>query len=421
MLIPKVVLAVHGGAGIILRSQLTPELEKQYRSELKEAMARGYAVLTKNVASTEESTFIAVDAVEAAVRYMEDCPLFNTGKGSVFCNDGKIRMDASIMVCHTENCNIKHQCNEDEDDKTIAPNEVVSPHEIIQRRRYPQTPQPRAGAVAAVENVQNPISLARAVMERTPHVMLIGDGAKEFASSLPEEANVEIQPDEYFHTERRWKQLMTVQEREQQHLQAEVADSAKLSKQMMKVQLDQASEDAQDDLDHDQHKFGTVGCIAFHRPETKSQSHNPIQRQQLASATSTGGMTNQRWHRVGDTPIIGAGTYANHLCAVSCTGHGEHFIRTVAAHDIAKRLEYKYGYGTEGKKEQDGHALQKAVEEVIFGTLMGDSNSGDKGGDGGAIALDKDGNFAADLNCPGMYHGWVTEDGQMHTKIFWDE
>jgi beta-aspartyl-peptidase (threonine type) len=146
----------------------------------------------------------------------------------------------------------------------------------------------------------------------------------------------------------------------------------------------------------------------------------------LASTTSTGGMTNQRYNRVGDSPIIGAGTYANHLCAISCTGHGEHFIRCVAAHDIAKRLEYKYGYGSfqnnekeEGNTEADGSALQLAVEEVVLGTLVG--NCEEETGQGGVIAIDRDGNFIAKMNCPGMYHGWVYEDGEMETRIFREE
>mgnify|MGYP000008647163 CR=1 FL=1 len=146
----------------------------------------------------------------------------------------------------------------------------------------------------------------------------------------------------------------------------------------------------------------------------------------LAAATSTGGMTNQRYNRVGDSPIIGAGTYANHLCAISCTGHGEHFIRCVAAHDIAKRLEYKHGYdgfaakGNECRKEEEanGSALQMAVDEVIFGSLR---DGDEEEGQGGAIALDRDGNFVAEMNCPGMYHGWVYEDGQMETRIFREE
>ena len=430
MMKKKVVLAVHGGAGIILRSQLTNEMEAQYRFALKDAMAAGYAILIGKGEERrdKESTSVAADAVEAAVRCLEDCPLFNAGRGSVFGNDEKIRMDASIMACYTENI---HSCSEDGDEEkqTMTCNKTEGPHQIIHKRRYHRNPQPRAGAIAGVEHVKNPVSLARAVMERTPHVMLIGKGAEEFARSLPDEAGVEIQPDEYFWTERRWNQLVSVRERElqQQQQQQEKVGTAKLhTKQMMTVQLDHAAETNQDGLDHDHYKFGTVGCVALYIPETKPQLDNSLYRPQLASATSTGGMTNQRYMRVGDSPIIGSGTYANHLCAVSCTGHGEHFIRCVAAHDIAKRLEYKHGYGSEGleeegKNRQDGQALQKAVEEVIFGTLMGDCHGGDKGGDGGVIALDRDGNFVAELNCPGMYHGWIYEDGEMETKIFWDE
>ena len=144
----------------------------------------------------------------------------------------------------------------------------------------------------------------------------------------------------------------------------------------------------------------------------------------VVSATSTGGLTNARFDRVGDSPIIGAGTYANRLCAISCTGCGERFVRCVAAHDVAKRLEYKHGYGDGPSSSRsgagDGTALQRSPEDVILGTLMGDGKD-DEGGDGGVIALDRDGNFVAELNCPGMYHGWVYEDGTMETRIFWDE
>jgi beta-aspartyl-peptidase (threonine type) len=260
------------------------------------------------------------------------------------------------------------------------------------------------------------------VMERTKHVMLIGKGAEEFSQSLPKEV-VETRRDDYFWTEKRWTQLIEVRKREEQ-LQRQQQEGTGMANftpmQNVEVQLDHASEAGQDIMDHDEQKFGTVGCVALYIPvekERETEFDNPLIRPQLASATSTGGMTNQRFNRVGDTPIIGAGTYANHLCAISCTGHGEHFIRNVAAHDIAKRLEYKHGYGSEeGKK--DGSALQKAVEEVIFGTLIG--NGIDKGS-GGVIAIDRDGNFTAEMNCPGMYHGWIYEDGEMKTRIFQDE
>lgn len=191
-------------------------------------------------------------------------------------------------------------------------------------------------------------------------------------------------------------------------------------KQMMEVQLDHASEVGQDTTCHDEQKFGTVGCVALYIPRKRTESDKSMIRPQLASATSTGGMTNQRFNRVGDSPVIGAGTYANHLCAISCTGHGEHFIRCVAAHDIAKRLEYKHGYDS-AEEKKDGSALQKAVEEVVFGTLMGYGDDEIDKGSGGVIALDRDGNLTAEMNCPGMYHGWVYEDGEMETRIFWDE
>ncbi|KAL9187172.1 hypothetical protein ACHAXT_010892 [Thalassiosira profunda] len=426
----RVVLAVHGGAGIILRSQLTSEKEGEYRAALREAMAAGYGVLTSCDCDASSPSSVAVDAVEAAVRFMEDNPLFNAGRGSVFAHDGEIRMDASIMACAAcrRGNTRKQSFGESEGDTMIAtaPDEDLGPQQIVQRRRYPQTPQPQAGAVAGVQRVRNPISLARAVMERTPHVMLIGKGAEEFAAV----AGVDIETDDrYFWTERRWKQLVDVREREQRQRQSEEGgEIAKLSQQTMKVQLDHASESNPDELDigHDKHKFGTVGCIALYEPaKLQSVDDGVTCPSQLAAATSTGGMTNQRYHRVGDSPVIGAGTYANNLCAVSCTGHGEHFIRCVAAHDIAKRLEYRHGYGdvSEGKGGNalggEGCALQNAVDEVIFGTLMGDG--ADTGGDGGAIALDKDGNFAAEMNCPGMYHGWVYEDGTMETRVFWDE
>ena len=392
----KVVLAVHGGAGIILRSQLTPEMEDAYRNALIEAMKVGFAILNGDCNSTTTNYCnVATNAVEAAVRSMEDCPLFNAGKGSVFGNDGKVRMDAAIMSCvikekdDTSTMESKQSCThgctkegegegEVEEDIPIC-NEAVSPHQIIRTRKFPAKPQPIAGSVAGVQNIKNPISLAKAVMEKTQHVMLIGKGAEEFASTLSS-SMIETRPDDYFYTDKRWNQLQNVRKSEAH-------------------QLDHASERGDDER-----KFGTVGCVALYIPNKSSPRHH---QPQLAAATSTGGMTNQRYNRIGDSPIIGAGTYANHLCAISCTGHGEHFIRCVAAHDIAKRMEYKH------------ISLQSAVEEVIFGTLMGDDD--DKGGDGGVIAIDMEGNFSAEMNCPGMYHGYIYDNGEMVTKIFWDE
>lgn len=392
----RVVLAVHGGAGIILRSELKPEVEEQYRSALKDALRAGYAILTrcKEELDANAQSKIAAAAAEAAVRSMEDCHLFNAGKGSVFAHDGKIRMDASIMTCSFDG-----ECGTVDgyiDNEKIT---VGGPHQIIQKQRYPAPPLPQAGSVAGVSNVKNPISLAKAVMERTPHVMLVGEGATSFAKQLPTDAGVEMQPDDYFWTERRWAQLERVQKAER-------------AEKVMKVQLDHSS--TKQVTQEREKKFGTVGCVAFYRSESNKSKY------WSASATSTGGMTNQRYHRVGDSPLVGSGTYANHLVAISCTGHGEWFIRSVAAHDIAKRLEYRHGYSSE-TSEPDNTVLKKSVGEVILGTLFSRDASGEQGGDGGAIALDKDGNFASEMNCPGMYHAWMYEDGQMETKIYWDE
>ena len=388
-------LAVHGGAGIILRDNLSSKEKLQYRSALEEALRIGYKVLQSG-----SSKDIAVDAAEAAVRCMEQCTLFNAGRGSVFGSDEKIRMDASIMGCHLECTHVNQEARAAEEQ---SDRKIVSPHQIIQTRRYPKKPHPKAGAVAGVSNVQNPISLARQVMERTPHVMLIGQGAEDFARTLPPDIGITFQPNEYFWTEKRWNQLMSVRELEM-HQNKDI------------VRLDHSVKSPkpnESDLpnNNDTRKFGTVGCVALY----KSNGSQSGLKSQLASATSTGGMTNQRYNRIGDSPVIGAGTYADSLCAVSCTGHGEWFIRCVAAHDVVKRLEYKFSTDID-----KGYALQKAVDEVIFGTLMGDGEIKD-GGDGGLIALDRDGNFVASMNCSGMYHGWIYEDGSMETRIFWDE
>lgn len=405
----NVVLAVHGGAGIILRDNLSEDMELKYRSALKEALLKGYDVLK----SEQPTSDVAVHAAEAAVKCMEQCPLFNAGKGSVFASDEQIRMDASIMGCYLDVEPSRY--GQDEIGNTLEASNIVSAHQIIQQRKHPVKPHPKAGSVAGVSRIQNPILLARQVMEKTPHVMLIGKGAEDFANTLPPECGIKIQPEEYFWTEKRWKQLLSVREMERN----------KRNSESMIVQLDHTCKPTSNEsyavdsakelnCDGDAHKFGTVGCVALYRPDTKNI--NSIGRAQLASATSTGGMTNQRYHRVGDSPIIGAGTYCNSLGAVSCTGHGEWFIRCVAAHDVLKRLEYKYNNDTDR-----GIALQKAVDEVIFGTLMGDDECGKAGGDGGLIALDRDGNLVASMNCSGMYHGWIYENGDVETRIFWDE
>jgi beta-aspartyl-peptidase (threonine type) len=395
----RVVLAVHGGAGIILRSQLTPDMEEQFRSAIRDALSVGYDTLKQK---QDQECCSAVDAVEAAVRCLEDCPLFNAGKGSVFGNDGKIKMDASIMMCSTIDSSKQTSCNSSQsvvDDEDLKNNK--------QQLRYHNqitttTPKPQAGAVAGVRNIKNPISLARGVMEQTQHVLLIGKGAEEFAKQST--GTIETRSDDYFYTHHRWEQLMKIKQKEEemklQQQQKQHPNEDHLLTTL--TQLDHASDTYEAILDHDERKFGTVGCIA-------------LSSDTLAAGTSTGGVTNKRFDRVGDSALIGAGTYANHLCAISCTGHGEEFIRAVAAHDIAKRLEYKYGYGSannEGKRK-DGCALEYAVKEAVFGTL--------EKGSGGVIALDRDGHFSAQMNTPGMYHGYVYEDGEMETRIYVNE
>ena len=354
----KVVLAVHGGAGNIRR--LPPDEEARYRDALRRAMVAGYSALRKDDGGGG-SPSSAPDAAEAAVRSLEDCDLFNAGRGSVLSHDGTVRMDASVAVCPTGGGS--------------------------DGRRAGRVPIADAGSVAGITAARNPISLARAVMERSPHVMLIGEGAEEFGRGLPPEARVEFAEDAgYFVTEGRAEQLRRAQSAEEGTA----------------VRLDHDG-NGSGTGDRDD-KFGTVGCVAV------SSSH-------IAAATSTGGMTNQRWGRVGDSPVIGAGTYSSHLCGVCCTGHGEWFLRCAAASDVARRLEYRHGYG-DGVGPSDGSSLQKAVEEVIIGTLGGGKEGG---GDGGAIAIDRDGNMVAVMNCQGMYHGWCYEDGTVETRIYCDE
>ncbi|HEY0975943.1 MAG TPA: isoaspartyl peptidase/L-asparaginase [Flavobacteriales bacterium] len=301
-------LAVHGGAGTILPADLTPEKEKAYRDALELALQRGYAVLAKGGS--------ALDAVEVAVRALEDTPLFNAGRGAVFNADGQHELDAAIMS------------GKDLD----------------------------AGAVAGVPNVKNPVSLARRVMEQSEHVLISGTGAFEFAHRQ----KIELEDDQYFFDPLRYEQWQQV-------------------KGTDTVQLDHSGE----------RKFGTVGAVALDQ-----QGH-------LAAATSTGGMTNKRWQRIGDSPIIGAGTYANDAsCAVSCTGHGESFIRAVAAHDVHALMSYK------------GLSLQEAARIVVQEKLP------PLDGEGGLIAVDRSGNVVLEFNSAGMYRGHVGADGLPHTAIF---
>lgn len=303
----KAMLVIHGGAGTILRSTMKPDVEAQYRAGLEEALKTGHAVLARGGSS--------VDAVEAAIRVLEDNPLFNAGKGAVFTHEGRNELDASIM--------------EGKDKK--------------------------AGSVAGVTIIRNPISAARAVMERSPHVMMTGRGAELFATKM----GLEIVDPSYFWTERRWKALQN-----------------------------ELKKEAQSDPEK---KHGTVGCVAVDKNGN------------LAAGTSTGGMTNKQFGRVGDAPIIGAGNYAeNESCAVSATGHGEYFIRWTVAHDIAALVKYK------------GMTVQQASDEVINKKLK------PVGGEGGVIVLDAKGNFAMTFNSEGMYRGWIGADGVPHVAIYKD-
>jgi len=304
------VLVMHGGAGVI-KKDLTPEKEKLVRADLEQALNTGYAVLKGGGSS--------LDAVSKAIVVLEDSPRFNAGKGAVFTHDGNNELDAAIM-----------------DGATL-----------------------RAGAVAGVHRVRNPVLLARAVMEKSQHVMLVGDGAEQFAQQM----GIALVDPSYFRTDERWQQL-------QEALKAESNKQASALGRAI--------------------HYGTVGAVAL-----DAQGH-------LAAATSTGGMTNKRWGRVGDSPIIGAGTYANAHCAVSATGWGEYYIRATAAHDICARVEYA--------KTKVADAANTVVMDIVPRL----------GGDGGVIALDADGNFAMPFNTDGMYRGWVDRDGKVHVAILKD-
>ncbi|MER3431407.1 MAG: beta-aspartyl-peptidase [Blastocatellia bacterium] len=295
-------LAVHGGAGTIRKTETTLDQEEEYRRSILAALETGRKILAGGGT--------ALDAVEACVVVLEDDPLFNAGRGSVFTHEGKIEMDAAIM-----------------DGKRL-----------------------KAGAIAAVRNVKNPIRLARKVMEESPHIFLLGDGADRFA----EEVGVDLCDSTYFFTERRWNEL-------------ENAIAAG------KVKLDHSPLDPR----VGSKPLGTVGAVALDSSGC------------LAAATSTGGMTNKKFGRVGDTPIIGAGTYADDLSAVSCTGHGEFFILGVAAYDVSAQMRYK--------NETLAAATAKTIGRI-----------GHIGGEGGLIAVDSKGNIAMPFNSEGMYRGYVT-------------
>ncbi len=317
-------LVIHGGAGVILRQEMSAELEARYRDALTQARDAGYAVLARGDSS--------LDAVVAAITFMEDSPLFNAGRGAVLNADGICELDASIM-----------------DGRTQA-----------------------AGAVAGVHHIKNPIRLARAVMEKSEHVMFTGDGAETFARTL----GFEFVPNEYFQTELRRRQLEKAQQ-----LEAGKKSAAALHERVTFATVD-------DNYLIDQIKHGTVGCVALD------------QHGNLAAGTSTGGMTNKKFGRVGDSPIIGAGTYAsNATCAVSATGWGEFFIRLSVAHDIAAQMEYRQT------------PLAAAADATI-------AKVGKLGGDGGVIGIDRAGHVAMSFNSPGMYRGYRLSTGAGAVEIF---
>lgn len=314
-----ITLVIHGGAGTISKENMTPEREAAYHKALTHALNTGYEVLEHGGKS--------LDAIIAAIKIMEDSPLFNAGKGAVFSSEGRNELDASIM-----------------DGSNLM-----------------------AGAVAGVHTIKNPIVAAFTVMINSPHVILTGVGAEKFA----QEQGLDIVDPSYFFDSTRYQQLLKVQEAENEK-SASLKDSFK----------DPYTRNT---------KFGTVGAVAL------DQYGN------IAAGTSTGGMTNKKYGRVGDSPIIGAGTYAkNNTCAISSTGWGEYFIRLAVAHDISAMMEY------------GGLSLQTAADSVIMQKLPA------LGGDGGIIGLDRQGNIAMTFNTSGMYRGYINKPGEARTFIFKD-
>lgn len=310
----KLTLAIHGGAGTILKANHTDELEASYKQGLQDALEAGYALL--------EAGKNSVEAVSAAISSMENNELFNAGRGAVFTKKGLNEMDAAIM-----------------------------------EGQYLE-----AGGVTGVRNIKNPIMLARKVMEKSGHVMLSGNGAKDFAL----QEGVEQAPDDYFFTKYRYDQWVEIRDTDF-------------------YQLDHK----EDNLKHYDKKFGTVGAVALDADGN------------IAAGTSTGGMTNKRFGRIGDSPIFGAGTYANNkTCAISCTGHGEFFIRANVAYDISCLMEYK------------GMTLNQACNHVVHKKLV------DFGGEGGIIAVDAQGNHELCFNSKGMYRGFKNSDGAEGIAMF---
>ncbi len=310
---PAYAIVIHGGAGTIRKENMSDEMEADYRNALNQALNIGEKILKEGGA--------AADAVEQTIMYLEDSPLFNAGKGAVFTHDGKNELDAAFMDGATLN----------------------------------------AGTVAGITNIKNPIRAARAVMEKSEHVMLIGPGAEQFS----EEQGLETVDPKYFFTERRWEALQRILSSEKEEI----------------GYVDNTAD----------HKFGTVGCVAL------DQTGN------IVAGTSTGGMTNKKYGRVGDVPIIGSGTYAkNNTCGVSATGHGEFFIRYTVAHDISAIMEYA------------GKSLQEASDEVVMNKLVKAEGSG------GIIAIDKDGNVSMTFNSEGMYRGYA-KPGERVVGIYKNE
>lgn len=310
---PEYAIVIHGGAGTIDKNNMDVATEKAYHETLNQALDAGENILKSGGKS--------IDAVVAAIKVMEDSPLFNAGKGAVFTHDGTNELDASIMTGDSQ----------------------------------------MAGAVGSVTTIKNPITLARAIMEQSDHVMMIGKGAEAFANKC----KLDIVDPSYFYTEKRWNSLQKI-----------------LKDDNNKIQL---SEDEKGNKKH-----GTVGCVAL------DKSGN------IVAGTSTGGMTNKRYNRIGDAPIIGAGTFAdNNSCGVSCTGHGEYFIRYTVARDIAALMEYK------------GLSLRSACDTIVYKKLVA------KGGEGGLIAIDKYGNIEMPFNTSGMYRGWA-KDSKREVKIYKD-
>jgi L-asparaginase / beta-aspartyl-peptidase len=328
---PRWSIVVHGGAGVIERANLTPEMEAQYRAAMQRALATGGAILERGGSS--------LDAVEAVIREMEDDPLFNAGRGAVFTAEGRNELDASIM-----------------DGRTRA-----------------------AGSVAGLTRTRHPISAARAVMDRSRHVMLIGEGAESFARSQNLE---EVDPSHFF-TERRWGQLEANLRANNLPIPQRPAGAPPAPRAELAYP--------------DDHQFGTVGVVAL-------DSHGNI-----AAGTSTGGTTGKRWGRVGDAPIIGAGTYAqNGVCGVSATGTGEFFIRVGVARDICARMEFN----NESAQDAANHVITEVGE-----TLGNDGTAGD----GGVIVMDGRGRVAFSMNTSGMYRASLQAGGEPIIRIFADE